>query len=128
MLKIVLGFLVAVAIAGSLPAGGVIWSHGKLLRSEPAPDSTVKTAPRVVRAWFNDELDAKRSTISVTDARGRRVDDGKGGVDLQDMDRKSMIARLKPAAPGSYTVTWKAVSVDDGFVAKGSYRFKIAPK
>lgn len=128
MPKPVLGFLIAVAVTITLPTGGTVSSHGKLLRAEPAPGSAVKTAPNVVRAWFNDELDAKRSTISVTDARGRRVDDGKGSVDLNDMDRKSMVARLKPAGPGSYTVTWKAVSVDDGFVAKGSYRFKIAPK
>ncbi|MGH2404400.1 MAG: copper resistance CopC family protein [bacterium] len=128
MLRIMFGVMLAVALAGSLPAGGIVLSHAKLLRAEPAPGSTVKAAPKVVRAWFNNELDPKRSTITVTDARGRRVDDGKGGVDLHDMDRKSMIARLRSAGLGSYTVTWKAVSVDDGFVAKGSFRYKIAPK
>lgn len=128
MLRIALGFLIAVALVGSLPVGGIVLSHGKLLRAEPVPGSTLKSAPKVVRVWFNEEIDAKRSAITVTDARGRRVDDGKGGVDLHDMDRKSMIARLKPVTTGSYTVKWKAVSVDDGFVAQGSFKFTIGPR
>lgn len=123
-----LGFLLAAALVGGLPSGGRVWSHAKLLSAEPAPGSTVKAPPRVVRARFSEELDAKRSAISVWDGRGRRVDDGKGGVDLQDMDRKTMMATLKTPGPGSYTVKWKAVSADDAFVVQGSFGFTVAPR
>lgn len=55
----------------------------------------------MVRIWFKiagtEELDPKRSAVSVWDSRGRRVDDGKGGVDLDDMDRRSLLATLKPS-------------------------------
>lgn len=54
-------------------------------------------APASTRAWFSDELDVGRSAISVWDGRGRRVDNGKGGADLNDLDRKSLVATLKPA-------------------------------
>ncbi len=128
MLKFLLVILLAAALVGGPSSGGRVWSHAKLLRAEPAPGSTVKTSPTVVRAWFNDELDTKRSGISVWDRRGRRVDDGKGGVDLGDLDRKSMTVKLKPLGPGSYTVKWKAVSADDAFVAQGSFRFTVAPR
>lgn len=102
-------------------------AHATLVKAQPAPGSTVKKAPALVRLWFGDELDPKHSTVSVWDRRARRVDEGKGGVDLDDMDRKSMIARLRPLVPGVYTVRWKAVSADDGFVAQGTFRFTVAP-
>ena len=118
--------------AGCMMTGLLVWTgaalgHAKLIRAEPAPGSRITAAPRVVRAVFSDELDPKRSTLTVTGARARRVDDGKGGVDLNDLDRKTMIARLRTIGPGIYTVRWKAVSADDQNVAQGTFRFTIAP-
>ena len=84
-------------------------------------------APATVRAWFSDELVVGRSAISVWDGGGRRVDNGKGGVDLNDLDRKSLVAALKAVGPGRYTVKWRAVSADDLNVAAGEFRFTIAP-
>ena len=101
-------------------------AHAKLVRAEPAPGNTVKIAPRVVRAVFNDELDPKGSTVTVVDSRGRRVDDGKGGVDLNDLDRKTMVVTLRAIGPGTYTVRWKVTSADDQYVASGSFRFTVA--
>ncbi len=105
---------------------GVALGHATLIRSDPVAGSVLRTPPQVVRAWFDDELDPKRSSLSVWDNRGRRVDDGHGGVDLNDLDRKSMVARMKPTSTRKYTVKWRAVSADDGFVAEGAFQFTIA--
>jgi methionine-rich copper-binding protein CopC len=110
--------ILAVAVAAG--------AHAKLVRAEPRPGSSVPTPPTVLRAWFNDELDVKRSTMRVIDRKGARVDRGDGRVDLDDLDRKSMLVGLKPLVPGNYTVQWTAVSADDRFVAKGSYGFTVA--
>jgi hypothetical protein len=118
--------IVAVIVTGILVSSGVVLAHAKLVRAVPAPGSVVKTALRVVRAVFNDELDPKGSTMTVVDGRGRRVDDGKGGVDLNDLDRKTMVATLRPIGPGTYTVRWKVTSADDQYVASGSFRFTVA--
>jgi len=100
-------------------------AHAKLVRADPAPKAVVAAAPKIVRLWFNEELASKGSTVTVVDARGQRVDDGKGRLDLDDLDRKSIIAGLKPLAKGTYTVKWVAVSADDRFVARGTFRFTI---
>jgi methionine-rich copper-binding protein CopC len=121
---------ISIAIAAVLMSGlglpGSAWAHAKLVRAHPAPNSTVQTAPMAVRAWFSEELDAKSSTFTVWDGKGKRVDDGKGGVDLNDMDHKSMLAKVKLPGPGLYTVKWKAVSADDKFAAQGTFRFTVA--
>lgn len=105
-------------------------AHSKLDRADPKPGSTMTTAPKKITVWFNitpgEELDPKRSTISVIDSKGKRVDDGKGGVDLKDMDRKTLVAALKSIGPGTYVVRWKTVTSPDRDVASGSYRFTVA--
>lgn len=124
----VTGYLAATLVFGMPTA---LRAHAKLTKAEPAPGSTVRTPPRVVRLWFvlgGEELDPKRSAVSIWDSRGKRVDDGKGGVDLDDLDRLTMIARLGPIGPGTYTVRWKAVSTPDGSVAQGTFRFTVAPR
>ncbi|MDQ7820789.1 MAG: copper resistance protein CopC [Armatimonadota bacterium] len=123
MLKVRVSAAAAVVLALAASAA----AHARLVRSEPAAGAVLRSAPREVRAWFSEELDPGRSRLSVWDARGRQVDDGRGGVDLDDLDRRSMVARLRPVGPGTYTVRWRAVSADDGFVAEGQFRFTVRP-
>lgn len=108
---------------------GTAFGHAKLVKADPRSGAQFAKAkaPRVVRLWFSEELDTKRSSIGVWDGHGRRIDDGKGGVDLNDLDRKSMVARLKAIRPGPYVVRWHAVSADDLNAAKGHVRFSVKP-
>ncbi|MGH2373336.1 MAG: copper resistance CopC family protein [bacterium] len=120
-----------VAMSFIVQAGDVA-AHSKLDRADPKPGSTVATPPKKVMVWFTmtpgEELDSKRSTLTVTDSRGKRVDDGRGGVDLTDMDRRTLVAGLKSIGPGTYLVRWKAVTSPDRDVASGSFRFTVAKK
>jgi copper transport protein len=112
------------ACAGVVQAAA---AHARLVRADPAPGAVLRSAPRQVRAVFNEELAARGSFLVVVDGRGRRVDDGKGGLDLDDLDRRTLVARLRPAGPGRYTVRWQATSADDGYVARGQYLFTVRP-
>lgn len=116
--------LTVVACTGLVGAAA---AHAKLVRADPAPGAVVRTAPRLVRAVFNEELAPRGSFLVVLDVRGRRVDDGKSGLDLEDLDRRTLLARLRPVGPGRYTVRWQATSADDGYVARGSYVFTVRP-
>ncbi|HEV8353286.1 MAG TPA: copper resistance protein CopC [bacterium] len=117
--------LTAAGVVTLMLVAAAAWGHAKLLRAVPAPGSTIARTPTIVRLWFNEELDTKRSGLSVWNARGQRVDDGHGGVDLNDLDRKAMKVVLKPILPGRYTVRWRAVSADDLFVSTGSFTFTV---
>lgn len=121
------------AIAGAVVLGtvvfhaGAVLGHARVLKADPGPGAVLHAPPQVVRVWFDDELDPKRSGLSVWDRRGRRVDDGRGGVDLGDLERRSMFARLRPIQRGTYTVRWRAVAADDFAVRAGAFRFVVAP-
>lgn len=122
--------LVVVLVVGLIGARTIVLAHAKIKSADPRPGSTVDKAPAMVKIVFalapDESLDPKSSTIAVSDSHGRRVDDGKGGVDLNDMDRKTMSAMLKPLTAGTYTVRWKAVSSPDRDIAQGSYKFTVA--
>jgi methionine-rich copper-binding protein CopC len=118
------------AVVAVLVWHGDAAGHAKLLRADPRPGSTVAAPPTHVRLVFalspGEELDVRRSQISVWSSAGRRVDDGKGGVDLNDLDRRTLTARLMSLGPGTYTVRWQAVSSPDLGVARGTYTFTVA--
>ncbi len=116
--------MAVVALIAAVPAGKAV-AHAKLMRADPAPDSTVAVAPKVVKVWFSEELRSKGSTLQVVDSRGVRVDDGKGRVDLDDLDRMTLIGGLKAMGRGTYTVRWTAVSADDRDMAKGTFSFTV---
>lgn len=98
------------------------------MRAQPTPGGVITRTPTHVRLWFNEELDVERSAVSVWNAQGRRVDGGKGGVDLDDLDRMSMVVRLKTLGLGIYTVRWRAVSADDLNIATGKFAFTFKPR
>ncbi len=115
---------------GAVLALALLWpvavrGHARLVRSEPAAGAVVRVPPVLVRAWFSEELDPARSVINVRDARGALV--GSGGVDLNDLERRSMVAGLKPLRPGTYTVAWQTVSALDADLLRGRFRFTVAP-
>ncbi|HEY3247822.1 MAG TPA: copper resistance CopC family protein [bacterium] len=117
--------VVATALVVLTFTASAAWAHAKLLRAAPAAGSVLIHPPAVVRLWFSDELDVRRSALSVWNARGQRIDNGRGGVDLADLDRKTMKAALKPMTSGRYRVRWRAVSADDLFVSSGSFAFVV---
>jgi methionine-rich copper-binding protein CopC len=128
--KRIVGVMLALVLSVLIQKGTVV-AHAKFLRAGPAANTTMTYAPEVIHVWFTfadatEELDAKRSTLSVWDSHGKQVDDGKGGVDLNDLSHKSMIVRLRVRQSGTYTVKWKAVSSPDQEVTQGSFRFTIA--
>lgn len=116
-------FLVFLLLAASVGPG---FSHARLVRSNPSDGAVLPAPPRVVRAWFNEELDPSASRLEVVDARGRVV--ARGGVDLGDLDRRTLVVRVGRLGPGAYTVRWTAVSADDGYVARGRFRFTVQPR
>ena len=100
-------------------------AHALLVKSEPEDGAVLERSPERVVAWYSQELDARKSVLRVFDAAGRQVDNGDGGVDLNDPDHTSMLATLPELPHGTYLVRWAAVSADDGDATQGEFRFSV---
>jgi methionine-rich copper-binding protein CopC len=93
-------------------------AHALLDHAEPRVGNTVAIAPREVTLWFTQKLEAF-STITVTNAAGKRVDTGKTRV-----SGNQMAVSLRSGGPGIYHVTWRVLSVDM-HTADGNFTFQV---
>lgn len=112
--------LALLVLAGAEPA----WAHAHLESAVPAVDGTVRAAPTEVSLAFTEKLEEKLSKIVVRDASGRQVD--KGDTRFVGGDAKTLVVTLAALAPGTYTVSWTARSVDT-HQTTGTFTFIIKP-
>lgn len=96
----------------------------ELLRSDPVNGSILPQSPAEIHAWFGEEMKTGVSTLQVFSAAGQRVDNGDGGVDLNDPDHASMVVTLPPLPDGEYLVRWYVVLLDDD-ASESSFNFYV---
>ena len=94
-------------------------AHAFLDRAEPRVGSTVAATPHEVALSFTENLEPAFCTIEVTNAAGKRVDEGKPTV-----DGNVMRVPLQPISAGTYRVKWHVLSVDT-HVTEGAFTFQV---
>lgn len=112
------------SLMGAVPllllfAPGEVAAHAFLDHAEPRVGNKVATAPREVTLWFTQKLEPAFSTITVTDAAGKRADTGKSRVSGNQMS-----VSLHPGGSGTYHVTWHVLSVDT-HTTDGNFSFQV---
>lgn len=99
-------------------------AHAFLDTASPAVGSTVSPAPSQVVINFTEGVEPAFSTITVQNAQGAQVANGKphliGSNTHLGID-------LKPLLPGTYTVVWH-VTATDTHKTQGSFKFTVAAK
>jgi methionine-rich copper-binding protein CopC len=116
--------IVAAAVLAVAFGAPTVQAHAFLDHASPAVGSTVPTAPETVTMWFTQELEPAFTTATVTDASGNTVDTGPAKVDPKDPTE--LRVALKKLSPGTYTVSWHALSVDT-HTTTGHFTFEIKP-
>jgi copper resistance protein C len=114
--------LFAVSFAACACAATGAWAHAFLDHAIPAVGSSVPTAPRVVTMWFTEELEPVFTTAVVTNQSGNQVSAGPAQIDPKN--RTELQVPLRPLPPGTYTVTWHALSVDT-HTTEGHWTFQV---
>jgi copper transport protein len=112
--------LLAVTLAAPTAA------HSNIERSDPPEDAVLPTAPDAVHIWFTQELFRREgeNQIEVQGPDGARVD--AQDVQIDDDDRKHLFVSLAgDLLPGLYTVSWRALSSEDGHPQQGEFTFTV---
>ena len=97
--------------------------HTKLVKSAPAANDTLATAPTAISLWFNEAVDLKVTTVKVAGASGA-VKTGALTRDAKLKDAPVVAAISSALAAGKYTVSW-SVAGDDGHPVKGTFEFVV---
>lgn len=106
----------------SLLAPAQLFAHAYLVKSVPAGRAVLFRAPARIQLWFNERLEPRYSSLTLSDANGERVDLGNAEVGSDDPKRLSV--EIKPLLPGRYTVRFRVLSVD-GHVVQDEFPFTI---
>jgi copper resistance protein C len=111
----------ALAAAFTAPA----MAHAMLDHASPGVGSTVQAAPAEIALSFSERIAAGFSGASLATAEGAAIPTGKAVVDPSSPEtlHVSIGQKLKP---GTYVVTWRAVSVDTHRTS-GTFKFTVAP-
>jgi copper resistance protein C len=97
-------------------------AHSELRQAQPAPNSKHKSPPREIKLSFTEQLEPAYSTLRVNNAEGVQVDRHDAHIDASDP--LLLRASLYPLDPGSYTVTWRALSLDP-HMSEGHFAFQV---
>lgn len=98
------------------------FAHAILVRSTPAKDSILPTAPTQIDVWFNDKVGSEFKALAVIDSTGKRLDNK--DVQQESADESHLYATLQPLTPGIYTVRYRVVSIDTHIVT-GKFQFTV---
>jgi hypothetical protein len=112
------------AIAISMIPTAVL-AHAMLQKAEPPVGGTVTASPTEIRIDFSEGVEPAFSGITLAASDGASVPVGKATVDPQNQ-AVLVVPIGKKLAPGVYTVTWHAVSVDT-HKTQGSFDFTVKP-
>jgi methionine-rich copper-binding protein CopC len=108
------------AAPAGLPAG----FHTRLLRAQPAADTTISSPPAAIRLWFSEAPEVRVGSIRLTGPDGRPV--SLGPVHREQSRGAPLAADVRGRmAPGRYAVTWRTMS-HDGHAIHGTIRFTLA--
>ncbi len=100
------------------PAG----AHAFLDRADPKVGGVIASAPSQLRLWFTQNIEPAFSSIEVRDNQGRVVD--KKDVHRDENNKSLLVVSLPQLPAGTYTVTWRVVSVDT-HKTQGHFEFTI---
>jgi len=107
---------------GLIATGPAAQAHALLDHASPPAGSAVATAPPVLSLSFTQELEPAFTSVMVTNEAGQRVD--LGNAQVPPGAPAELRVGLRPLPPGTYTVSWRVVSVDT-HPTEGRFQFTI---
>jgi copper transport protein len=115
----VAAFIVLLALPASASA------HAYLVRTVPASAAILGASPPSVQLTYDEAVEPRFATISVTNQAGRQMTTG--AVTRAPSNPDTLVVPLRPHLPqGWYLIYWRAISVD-GHPVQGAFTFAVGP-
>lgn len=122
MLRFLKHFGAAFGLMAGLAVSAPALAHAFPVKSSPKVGATLAGAPKQVRIWFDADLNALFSKITVESASGQVV--STGGSHVAAGNPRLLATAVKPLAAGQYWVQWSVVA-RDGHHTEGKFPFAV---
>ena len=97
-------------------------AHAYLIRSDPAANSILDSAPSTVHLWFSENVSLGFSSVRLLDASGQATD---LMVHMDPADHTALVVNLPELEEGVYSLRWSVHSETDGHITQGLVVFGI---
>jgi methionine-rich copper-binding protein CopC len=127
-LSVLVSLTIVMVLIGNLGSQNV-YSHANPTSYAPPSNSVVGVSgalPDKVVIAYTERPEPKASFIRVTDSENQRVDKNDYGISASNPREASVSIDSSKLKPGVYTVSWLALSKDDGHITRGSYVFTVS--
>ncbi len=114
----------ALIVAAALSAPSTAFAHAQLLAANPGVGSTIRESPKAIVLTFSEGVEPRFCGVAVSKADGRSVPLDKPAAQGNGAQLTTRVTN--PLMPGTYTVQWRAVSVDT-HRTQGTFTFTVAP-
>src|SRR5919106_694965 len=105
------------------------YAHANPISYLPTSNSVIEAdgkLPDKVVIAYSERPESKASYIRVTNSVGERIDNNDYKISDTNARESSVSINTSKFIPGIYTVSWLALSRDDGHITKGSYVFTVS--
>jgi len=104
-----------------LATPALLFAHARLLRSAPAANAALDSAPTVISLWFSERPEPRFTSVQLLDSAGASIPLGAPA----SIERNGVsLAIARPLAPGAYTIAWRTAAAD-GHATNGRFAFRV---
>ncbi len=117
-----IGWSISLILISSLVMFRRASAHAYLIRSDPAANSILDSAPSSVSLWFSEDVTLEFSGARLLDTSGQATD---LEISVDPADHTLLVAKLPELGDGVYSLRWSVHSETDGHVTQGLVIFGI---
>ncbi|MEI7554711.1 copper resistance protein CopC [Candidatus Chlorohelix sp.] len=118
-LKLVLATFICLFLLLGFSRASVANAHSGFLRSDPADNSILVTAPDMINIWFSEPIRLIRPGVTVFSPSGNKIE-----TDVPVIEGQKVTVPLKLTQNGTYRVVWQVIS-EDTHPVRGSFSFSV---
>jgi copper transport protein len=105
-----------------LATPALLFAHARLVRSSPAANAVLDSAPTTLGLWFSERPEPRFTAIQLVDSAGLAIPlAAPASVEQNGLT----LAITRPLTPGPYSVVWRTAA-SDGHATNGNFSFRIA--
>jgi copper transport protein len=105
-----------------LATPALLFAHARLVRSAPAANASLDSAPSSIGLWFSERPELRFTSVQLLDSAGALIELGAPFSIEQNGLSLSIGRRL---TPGLYSVVWRTAA-SDGHPTNGRFSFRVA--
>ena len=105
-----------------LATPALLFAHARLVRSSPAANAVLDSAPTTLGLWFSERPEPRFTAIRLLDSAGLAIPLG-APTSVEQNGLTLTITR--PLTPGRYSVVWRTAA-SDGHATNGNFSFRVA--